>query len=446
LRKTMKVIHVLNQFLPGHIAGTEMYAYNLLEQLLDKGVEAIALIPNFGKAVTEEYFAGKIRVIKYAEPSVVDRELIMSKREPEGLAFFKEILKKENPDIVHFHELAGSNGITYGHVAASRLMGFKNIMTFHLAGYSCKTGNLMYRDETLCDGVIRIARCANCYYKFKKNNPFNSLVTYPLSLALYSMKIDSTQWNNSIGTGLGFPFVIKKLQADLLQLADNCDGFVVLTHWYKNILEKNGVLKEKLHYLSQGLTLQTRTASAGTHLNKDILNIIFIGRISPFKGLHLLVEAIQHMDPRKIQLDIFGQDPGDEYAERLKKISAGMENIHWKGTLLPGDVVETIAHYDILCLPSAFSEMSPLVIQEAFAAKVPVLASDVYGNAEQVTHNKNGWLFKFKDAADLQSKLQKLVDDSVMIERAKENIKPVKDFGTVADEQIVVYEKILAHQ
>ncbi|HMJ46908.1 MAG TPA: glycosyltransferase, partial [Ferruginibacter sp.] len=231
MHKEMKVAHVLNHFLPDHIAGTEMYVFNLLEQLNAKGIEGVAIIPNFGKKETEEYSMGKIRVIKYAEPSIVDRELILSKKDPEGLFFFKGVLEKERPDIVHFHELAGSNGITYRHVEVSKQLGFKNLMTFHLSGYSCKTGNLMYRDEQLCDGIIRIKRCTECFYKVKKNSPVNTLIAFPLAMAFYSLGINATTWNNSLGTGLGFPFIIEKLKSDLLKLADNCEALIVLSGW-----------------------------------------------------------------------------------------------------------------------------------------------------------------------------------------------------------------------
>ena len=88
--------------------------------------------------------------------------------------------------------------------------------------------------------------------------------------------------------------------------------------------------------------------------------------------------------------------------------------------------------------------MSPLVIQEAFAANVPVIASDVYGNAEQITHNENGWLFTFKDSDSLKLQLQQLINNPSLVEKAKNNIKPVKSFSTVASEYLIVYKKVLA--
>ena len=85
-----------------------------------------------------------------------------------------------------------------------------------------------------------------------------------------------------------------------------------------------------------------------------------------------------------------------------------------------------------------------MVIQEASAANVPVIASDVYGNAEQITHNENGWLFKFKDSNSLKLQLQQFIDSPSLVEKVKNNIKPVKSFSTVASEYVNVYKKALA--
>ena len=152
----MKIIFVLNHFLPDQLGGTEVYVFNLMQQLTLKGLNVTAVIPNYGKEKTEEYFVGQQRVIKFAEPTEVDRSLIMGKIDPKGLAYFGEILKTEKPDIVHFHDFEAGSGITIRHIEISKQLGFKNIMTFHLSGYSCKTGNLMYKDKVYCDGIIKI--------------------------------------------------------------------------------------------------------------------------------------------------------------------------------------------------------------------------------------------------------------------------------------------------
>ncbi|RYG36104.1 MAG: glycosyltransferase, partial [Chitinophagaceae bacterium] len=89
-------------------------------------------------------------------------------------------------------------------------------------------------------------------------------------------------------------------------------------------------------------------------------------------------------------------------------------------------------------------EMSPLVIQEAFAAGIPVIGSDVYGNAEQISDNRNGWLFRFQDVNALTEILQTLIRQPEKIGEAKKTISAPKTFAEVASGYEVVYQEILS--
>ena len=120
-----------------------------------------------------------------------------------------------------------------------------------------------------------------------------------------------------------------------------------------------------------------------------------------------------------------------------------MGNVALKGSLNPELVIETIQQYDIICIPSAVSEMGPFVLKEAFAAGIPAIASNVYGNAEQITDGINGWLFNFNDINDLKNKLQLLIKDPLLIVKASQHITPVKSFETVADEHEKLYTEIV---
>ncbi len=440
----MKILHCLNHFLPHHIAGTEVYTLSLINALLPHNIEAAVVIPNYGKSVSEEYKVHGIRVFQYAEPSKVDKALLMGRRAPDGLSAFEEIMVKENPDVIHFHELAGSNGITLHHVRTAKALGFKIVMTFHVAKYSCKTGTLMYKNSELCDGVIDKKRCTECWFEDRNTNYLQSKVLTVASSFFDVLRWDTTKWNNSIGTALGFPFIIQECKENLHELIRNCDASVVLTKWYKTVLERNDINSSKINLITQALP--ENTALKTNHLidKKSKIKLVFIGRINHFKGVLLLIKALQDVNPEKVTLDIYGQQNDDAYTMECKKVSASMENIHWMGILPPGNVVSTLVNYDVMCLPSTVCEMSPLVIQEAFAAGIPVLASNGYGNAEQITNDKNGWLFEFKNQEDLKIKVECLVNNPEKIKAAKENILPVKTFQAVAEEYKILYDKILA--
>lgn len=438
----MKVLHVLNHFLPNKTAGTEVYTWALCKQLQLQGVNVKIVIPHYAEKKLANYEYDGLFVHKYGEPSVVDRSLIMGFREPDGLIHFEKYICDEQPDIIHFHELAGSNGVTLRHVNVAKLSGAKVVMTFHLAGYSCKTGTLVQLGITTCDGVIDLQKCSNCYLQSSGNGKIATILTTASSF-FHKFSINTTLWQNKVGTALGTVSIISKLKKDLSFLVSQCDYVVSLTHWYEKILIANGVNQSKIKVIKQGLPFEPINYISTRKIHEGPLKLIFLGRINKFKGLHLLIESIINIDPLLIQLSIFGNSDDALYESSLKSETASNKNISWKGKLNQEDVVRTLQQYDVLCLCSTFSEMSPLVIQEAFAAGIPVIASNVYGNAEQISHNYNGLLFEFNNVNDLQEQIIRCINEPLLLVNLTKNIKHPRSFKEVGREYLDLYKNLL---
>ena len=439
----MKIAHVLSSYLPDHIAGTEVYVAALVRELKKINIISQVIIPFIGNFKNENYFFEDTEVIKYAEPSLEERSFLTGKLPPKGLSAFIQVLKQEKPDIVHFHEVAGGVGVGIFHVKAAKKMGFKTVISFHLAKYTCKTGTLMYMNKTKCDGVIRELACSNCWLNESGEKGIKYAVIKAGFLLMDFLKIDTRFLNNRVGTALALPRIIADSKKNLFILKNNTNYFIALTEWYKNVLLRNGIPTSHINLIKQGIP-NNDFVKNNIHIGQDKLRLIFIGRISHFKGLDVLLSAMSDISTNKVELDIYGTSTEEDYENLCLKIAAGKDNIRWKGSILPHLVVQTIKAYDILCIPSSVCEMSPLVIQEAFAAGVPVLASDVYGNAEQITDGENGWLFKFKDIADLKNKIELLIQMPLLIKNAKEKIPTVKSFELVAEEHAALYVKVLA--
>ena len=439
----MKIFIALNHFLPQQVAGTEIYCLQLAKYLQKEGYDITVLIPNYGKNSNDSYTYEGIRVIQFAEPSIVDRDLIMRRKPPLGISSFIEFLKKEKPDLIHFHSIAGSNGIGMHHVRAAAALSLKLLFTFHISGYSCSTGTLRYKNEVPCDGYIDPLRCTTCIYASKniKGNKHKVLVGF--AAMFYRLGYNSRNWNNALGTALGFPFIIKELKKDLLELTQLGAGIIVLTDWYKKIMELNGVPSNKLIKITQGLPGNNSGREHTADNEQIIFKLIYIGRIAESKGLHLLTEAVKKCEADAISLSIYGVPAEEDYFQKLKADTVSNKNIYWKGSIEPKEVIADISRHDCLCVPSIICEMSPLVIQEAFSVKVPVIASDVYGNAEQVNDGKNGWLFKFNDSDDLKEKIACIIQNPGVLSDAKKNIEAVKSFETVGEEHMVIYDQIL---
>lgn len=438
----MKIAHVLSSYLPDHIAGTEVYVAALVRELKKRNIISQVIIPFVGNSKNDIYFFEDTEVIKYAEPSLEERSFLTGKLPPKGLSAFIQVLKEQKPDVVHFHEVAGGVGVGIFHVTAAKQMGFQTVMTFHLAKYTCKTGTLMYMNKTKCDGGIRELACSNCWLNESGENGIKYDVIKAGFLLMNLLKIDTRLLNNRVGTALALPRIIAESRKNLFTLKNNTNYFIALTEWYKNVLLKNGIPPSHINLIKQGIPNNDFEKNNIYKIHYK-LRLIFIGRISHFKGLDVLLSAVIEIPTNKVELDIYGTSTEDNFKNLCLKIAAGKENIRWQGSILPHLVVQTIKTYDVLCIPSSVCEMSPLVIQEAFAAGVPVLASDVYGNAEQITDGVNGWLFKFKDVADLKNKIELLIQTPSLITNAKEKIPTVKSFELVAEEHIALYKKVL---
>ena len=443
----MKILQVLNYFLPDETAGTEVYVWALSKELQQQHETVEVMIPNHGKSNTGTYSYDEIKVVKYAEPSVIDRDLIMGRKAPDGLVNFIAYINEIKPDIIHFHEITGSNGITLHHVLAAKKSGAKVIMTFHLASNTCKTGTLMYLGKNLCDGKIDISKCSKCFMNSKGTSTITN-IALNLSSVLYNLNVNVSTWNNKIGTALGTHGLLKVFQNNFNTLIDNCDKVVTLTDWYKNILIRNGVNENKIKTIKQGLVYKSSVPMPATsNQNNKTLRILFLGRISPFKGLHLLIEAIKHLPSHEMSLHIYGQSTKDQtYETKLKEETIFYSNIHWMGKLNPENVLSTLQQFDVLCLCSTFSEMSPLVIQEAFAAGIPVIASNVYGNAEQIQHEENGLLFDFNDSNSLALQIKRLLEEPLLLKTLKQHIRKPKSFEKIGEEYRHLYDEVMINK
>jgi glycosyltransferase involved in cell wall biosynthesis len=178
-------------------------------------------------------------------------------------------------------------------------------------------------------------------------------------------------------------------------------------------------------------------------VDSKILKFIFIGRITHIKGLKCVLEALIKID-KKIVLHIYGQSTEDSYYnECIEIISKSLHDIVLKGVFENCESVNILSSYDALIVPTVSSEMSALVIQEAFAAKTPVIASDLPGNSEHVIPKINGYLFKRNDSNNLAELLENIIDNPDELRSLKKTIVDPQSFKIITQKYLVEYRKLL---
>jgi phosphatidylinositol alpha-mannosyltransferase len=103
--------------------------------------------------------------------------------------------------------------------------------------------------------------------------------------------------------------------------------------------------------------------------------ICFVGRHEPRKGLAVLLEAMALL-PAEVRLWI-GSD-GPQTAE-LRARTAGDRRVTWLGRIDDEEKASRLRGADVFCAPSLGGESFGVVLLEAMAAQVPVVASDLTG-------------------------------------------------------------------
>ena len=84
------------------------------------------------------------------------------------------------------------------------------------------------------------------------------------------------------------------------------------------------------------------------------------------------------------------------------------------------------------------------MIFEAFAAGVPVVATDLGGMSEFVRPEKDGLLFGLEDSGDLARQLRRLIEEPGLLGRLRAGIRPVKTVQENVDELETLYGGLLA--
>ncbi len=143
--------------------------------------------------------------------------------------------------------------------------------------------------------------------------------------------------------------------------------------------------------------------------------ITFLGRLDPIKDVPTLIEAVAQLSP-SVHLHVYG-DGSDRH-----RIEASVARFHAPVTL-HGSVVKpqiALRESGLLVLPS-LAEGFGLVLIEAMAAGVPVVATDVPGIRDVVQNEQTGLLVPPSNPTALASAIRRVIEDRPLRERVVRN-------------------------
>jgi glycosyltransferase involved in cell wall biosynthesis len=179
----------------------------------------------------------------------------------------------------------------------------------------------------------------------------------------------------------------------------------------------------------------------------------YFGQINPFKGVDVLLQALHVMRPeirRKIQVEIHAanleqQEGGyQELVEKLRAPLISEGSLRWAGPYEQHELQRRMNKVDWVVVPSIWWENSPMVIQEAFCCRRPVIASGIGGMAEKVRNDVDGLHFEARSPLDLADVLTRAMTCEGLWEQLVSNIREPITFDFCATEHMRLIPRQIA--
>jgi glycosyltransferase involved in cell wall biosynthesis len=152
--------------------------------------------------------------------------------------------------------------------------------------------------------------------------------------------------------------------------------------------------------------------SALPHTSDGVFEILCVGRLTPAKGQHLLLDALRQLldQGRNVHLRLAGNGP-DESSLRAHAARLGLaDQVIFEGPVNQDRIRSLYAQADLFCLPS-FAEGLPVVLMEALSMGIPCVTTAITGIPELISHGLEGLLVPPSDLDALVQALATLIDD-----------------------------------
>ncbi len=424
----MKILQVVHDFLPGHVAGTEVYTYTLSKALKRRGHQVRIYTKGDGfldrEFVETERFYDDIpvRTVCFSKRGIRARSVIhafyLSISNWVIDQSFELFLYEFRPDVVHFQH---TYGLSASMISVARRQRIPVLFTLHDYWLMCHRIQLIRPNLEICDGPGSGAKCAVCI-------DHRMVTRRPLEAAI------------RVGGRLAGMYRARFMRTNLLK----ANLLISPSAFLRRKFIEFGIPSDRIISLDNGLSLERFRDLPKRRASR--IRFAFVGTIIVHKGLHILVNAFGRLPIGKAELFIYG-DPtvSPAYYESVKQ-QTRHPDIKFMGLFQNDRIAEVMSGIDVLVIPSVWPENSPLTIHEAFLAGVPVIASRIGGIPELVHHERNGLLFETGSAADLQAKMEYLVNNPHLLQTFARNIGRIKSIEENAEELERIYERLMRQE
>jgi GT2 family glycosyltransferase/glycosyltransferase involved in cell wall biosynthesis len=439
----MRILLVSHGYPPAASAGTEVYTRELARALARQSGREVWVLTRDADRCRPEYtivreYDGPVRVVRINNTFQACESFEESYAHPALLAVAVQEIAAIAPDVVHAQHLTC---LSTGVPRAVHDLGIPFVLTLNDYWLICHRGQLFDSAHRRCDGPYGEG-CGSCV-------PAGALAGPRAFRAGRRARVLAVPGAGLVAqAGLkalerGIP-VARAREASLSRLqhmraaVKTVDLFLAPSATLASRFEQFGIAPDRLRRCEQGIDL-TRFASI-SRASSPVLRIGFAGGLSPSKGVRVLLEAVDRLPSGRVSVDVLGQVSGAD-ADRVSNLLA-RPFVRRTGPVPHAHMPEVLAAIDVLVVPSLWIENAPFIIREAFAAGLPVIASNLGGMAEMVRDNVDGLLFEPGDVRGLERGIARLIDEPDLLARLRHGIEPPLSIDEDARELSVIYQSL----
>jgi glycosyltransferase involved in cell wall biosynthesis len=428
----MRIVQVSPHFPPDHIGGVERYVERLAGDLCRQGDEPVIIcvehVDSTAAGVTSVrddrngYPIHRLHI----NPRLFDSPLSAAYDVPAVETVVGEILDSTTPDVVHLH-----SGYLFGAAAlrAAERRNIPTVVTLHDFWFICPLINMVHPSGEPCTGPDNAAKCAWCVATMKRRYRLADRLT-GRRLGRLVNAIGRNRYLRRLTTRVSR---VRSLGARHLALTEALSGSHVIlspARFVRDRIIEAGVPSARVFVSRIGIS--ARDVARADRPRDGALRIGYLGQLAPHKGVHVLIDSLGFLPGASLVLKIFGDPtPHPAYVRRLRNAARTDSRIDFKGPYRYDTVYDILSALDLVVMPSICHETGPLVIREAQAAHVPVIASRLGGPLEIVSEQRDGLLFEPGDARDLADRIRTLIQDPARLEELTPDGSSVR---TTADE------------
>ena len=291
----------------------------------------------------------------------------------------RTLIRREQPQIAHFHNTFPL--ISPAAYYAARAEGVPVVQTLHNYRLLCPNA-LFFREGRVCEdclgktfswpGVVHA-----CYRESR-----------PASGAVAAMQ--SVHW--SVGTWM-----------------KAVDAYIALTEFAREKFIEGGLPSDKI--VVKPNFVNPDPGSGGGEGGY----FLFVGRLSREKGVETLLAAWELLREESY-LKIVGDGP---LAPKVAAAAERVRGLEWVGRQSRERVLALMKNARALIFPSVWYEGFPMVIAEAYAVGLPVIASDLGSMSSLVDHGRTGLRFRPGDPQDLAAQVEWASGQSTELDRMR---------------------------